>query len=276
VAAQVDLENYDGTMGIMSAGNYPEYWIPVKWAADTMGLKLLEDVEQGRIFLSVPIDVNAIPTGIRVPILVYHGVSDEKSSYLYVSPQDMQDQLTYLKEAGFEPIFFSDLTHLEDYQKPVILTFDDGYVDNYENLFPMLREFGFKATLCVSSRTLDTPRHLTAQHLREMVASGLVEIQSHTMTHPFLTKLTKEQQAEQLERSRLEIACITGKVPYLICYPYGYYNEDTIEVAKQLYDFGITTEYRAFITGEDSLYQIPRMIVPRGNDLAYYQSILEG
>lgn len=63
----------------------------------------------------------------------------------------MRQQLQYLWDNGYEPIFFSDLTHLEDYDKPVLLTFDDGYIGNYTELYPLLQEYNMKATIFIST-----------------------------------------------------------------------------------------------------------------------------
>ena len=71
---------------------------------------------------------------------MYHAVSDNMWGIdeLFVSPASMEEQLRYLVDNGYEPIWFSDLAELEQYEKPVILTFDDGYDDNYTELLPLL------------------------------------------------------------------------------------------------------------------------------------------
>ena len=78
--------------------------------------------------------------GRQVPVLMYHAVGDDclGEEHLFVRPAELEQQLQYLSENGYETIFFEDLAHLERYEKPVILTFDDGYDDNYTLLLPLL------------------------------------------------------------------------------------------------------------------------------------------
>lgn len=88
-------------------------------------------------------------TGVSVPVLMYHAVGDDcwGEESLFVKPEELEKQLQYLSENGYETIFFEDLSHIEQYEKPVILTFDDGYDDNAEKLLPLLRKYDMKATI---------------------------------------------------------------------------------------------------------------------------------
>lgn len=88
-------------------------------------------------------------TGISVPIFMYHAVGNDcwGEESLFVKPEELEKQLQYLSENGYETIFFEDLAHIEQYEKPVMLTFDDGYDDNSTNLLPLLQKYGMKATI---------------------------------------------------------------------------------------------------------------------------------
>ena len=88
-------------------------------------------------------------TGISVPIFMYHAVGNDcwGEESLFVKPEELEKQLQYLSENGYETIFFEDLAHIEQYEKPVMLTFDDGYDDNNTNLLPLLQKYGMKATI---------------------------------------------------------------------------------------------------------------------------------
>lgn len=91
---------------------------------------------------------------------MYHAVGDETWGYsdLFVRPSELENHLQYLADNGYETIFFDDLSHLEDYEKPVILTFDDGYDDNYTELYPLLQKYQAKATIFVIPRDLGKAR----------------------------------------------------------------------------------------------------------------------
>ena len=125
-------------------------YVPLAEAAQRLGLEWGE-APDGLRYLARRQTVGQIPEGWNVPVLMYHAVGDEIWGYsdLFVSEAGMEEQLQYLQENGYEPIWFSDLAHIEDYEKPVILTFDDGYDDNYTVLYPLLEKYQTKATIFV-------------------------------------------------------------------------------------------------------------------------------
>ena len=186
---------------------------------------------------------------------------------LFVRPEDMEAQIAWMVENGYTPIWFEDLPDVAQIEKPVILTFDDGYMDNYTELFPILQKYGVKATVFVVTGTIDyNPRSLTAAQIKEMSDSGLVSIQSHTATHPYLRGQSREQQLWELVQSKLDLAAITGKEPTVICYPSGSYDEVTLELAKEHYCMGIDMNGFLYTTGEDP-YQVERSYIRRQDSL---------
>ena len=127
-------------------------------------------------------------------VLTYHAIEEklpeetsEENEYLFVRPADLEEQLQLLTRKGYEFCFASqyEITN----KKQGILTLDDGYEDNYTNLFPLLKKYRAKATISVVTGNIGHPGNLTADQIREMSDSGLVEIASHTVTHPYLTSL---------------------------------------------------------------------------------------
>lgn len=115
--------------------------------------------------------------GVRVPVLMYHAVGDDcwGEESLFVKPEELEKQLQYLSENGYETIFFEDLSHIEQYEKPVLLTFDDGYDDNAETLLPLLQKYGMKATIFLIAGDVGKPHKLTRAQLAELVQSGLAQ-----------------------------------------------------------------------------------------------------
>ena len=130
--------------------------------------------------------------GVRVPVLMYHAVGDDcwGEESLFVKPEELEKQLQYLSENGYETIFFEDLSHIEQYEKPVLLTFDDGYDDNAETLLPLLQKYGMKATIFLIAGDVGKPHKLTRAQLTELVQSGLVSIQSHGWSHRNMAALS--------------------------------------------------------------------------------------
>lgn len=130
---------------------------------------------------------------ISLPVVMYHSVvQDYGTDNPYViSSQLMEEDLAYLQDQGYTTLFMDDLIQFV-YQgtalpeKPILLTFDDGYLDNYSDLFPLLEEYQMKAVVClIGTELLEQPEPLLHSYLsydmvQEMSASGLVDFQCHT------------------------------------------------------------------------------------------------
>lgn len=218
-----------------------------------------------------------VPQGYNVPILMYHAVSDDCWGYseLFVSPSSMEEQLAYLVENGYTTITFEDLYRIDEIEKPVMLTFDDGYDDNYENLYPLLQKYNCKATIFVIAGHIgSTETHkMTEEQVRELSDSGLVSIQSHTYTHPYLDQISaKEQKKEMRLSSRALLAC-TGKMPFVLCYPSGAYDANTLELGPKYYKFGIKMTGGMYNTS-DNPFEISRYYIARDTSLNTFASYI--
>ena len=164
---------------------------------------------------------------------------------------------------------------LAQYEKPVILTFDDGYADNYTELLPLLERYGVKATIFIITDKIGAPRYLTAEQLRELADSGLVSIQSHTVTHPLLDTLSEEALRRELSESQLAIARLTGRVPTALSYPVGHESALVRQIAAEYYDFGILMDGWCFYTDRDPM-GITRYFVGRDTDIWTFRDMARG
>ncbi len=219
-----------------------------------------------------------VPEGYSVPVLMYHAVSDNLwgGAELFVSPSSMEEQLAYLKEHGYTTITFEDLYRIDEIEKPVLLTFDDGYDDNYEYLYPLLKKYDSKATIfMISGRIGSAETHkMTAKQLKELSRSGLVSIQSHTFTHEQLGTLSRRDQEAQIKQAANALLECTGKYPFVLCYPHGSYNEDTLDIEKKYHHFGIKINGGLYHTGDNPLL-VNRYYVSRYTDLSTFASYLQ-
>ena len=245
-------------------------YVPLEDAVQQLGLEWGE-APDGLRYLAKRQTIGQIPEGWNVPVLMYHAVGDEIWGYsdLFVSDAGMEEQLQYLQDNGYEPIWFSDLTHIEDYEKPVILTFDDGYDDNYTVLYPLLEKYQTKATIFVIGNAMGNTHKMTQEQVYELAASGLVSIQSHTYTHGNLSAMDEAALREEMERSNAALAAATGQIPYVLCYPEGKYSHLTMDVAKEYYAFALRMDGWTYQTGMDP-YQVPRSFVSRRITLPDY------
>jgi len=188
-----------------------------------------------------------------IPILMFHKVGEppkgSKIKKLWVSDKLFTKQMAYLAREGFRSITFKDIYQHWDNGKPlpdhpILITFDDGYANNYSEAFPIMESFGFKATVFVVVQTVgwDNRWHdpasesripmISWQELKTLQKAGW-EIGSHTMSHPRLPRQSAEERKFELERSRQVIGEFLEEYPQTFSYPYGA-GEDVKEIRQQV------------------------------------------
>ena len=215
-----------------------------------------------------------------MPVLMYHRIvaqrQDAGRHSIYVLKSNFVRQLDYLKKKSFNTITFKDLAargELKPRPKEIVLTFDDGYVDNYTIMFPLLKQYGFKAVIFqvtglgqndwgIREGEPNIPL-LTAAQIKEMQAYG-IEFGAHTQTHPDLLKLDTNQRMKEIAGSKADLERILGREVISFAYPFGGINEDIKQqVHNAGYQFGISTKSGPYELRQD-LMQIRRIdMTPR-------------
>jgi peptidoglycan/xylan/chitin deacetylase (PgdA/CDA1 family) len=212
-----------------------------------------------------PPSPDGTPRGARVPILMYHYLSTPPAGAdiyrrdLSVSPDLFAAHLDRLRAEGYTTITLYDLyQHLATGaalpEKPVILTFDDGYRDNFENAFPALRDRGMRATFFVVTDFMDEqrPEYLTWEMAREMLAGGM-SIESHGRNHVSLYGKSDDYLVWQALGSLQTIEYELGVRPHFVSYPAGEYDQRTIDIFRSAnYWAGVTTEQGVDHTLDDA------------------------
>ena len=214
-------------------------------------------IKRGLIALSVLILVIALfclylmqSAARSVPVLNYHQINDQAENALTIHPDQFEAQMKYLVDNGFHTITPADMldswengTPLPD--KPVILTFDDGYADNYRNAFPILEKYNLKGTIFLISDYIGTyPNYLTWSQIDEMQESGYIDFESHTLSHMQLDKATPEETWEQLSESKQALEWHLKKPVSFIAYPCGSYDDELILKTKEAgYRAAFTVNY---------------------------------
>jgi peptidoglycan/xylan/chitin deacetylase (PgdA/CDA1 family) len=148
-------------------------------------------------------------TAAQVPILMYHHIgappnpNDTRAARLYVAPDQLDRQLTEIQQAGYTTITLDDLVSalnggaaLPD--KPLILTFDDGYQDFYSNAYPLLQHHHDKATAYIITGRVGKSGYMTWDELAELASAPLITIGAHTQTHPHLAKHSTTRVRDEL------------------------------------------------------------------------------
>lgn len=201
-----------------------------------------------------PIPASASTT-VRVPILMYHRVADpgpiktEGERALNVPPADFAAQMTWLKSNGYTTVTQSQLyealnggTPLPD--KPVLITFDDGYIDISKTVLPILKKRSMVATAYViTSRVTGPDRAFMKFKALKKIEAGGIEVGSHTVNHVDLSSLSESQLREELAGSRTVLEKGLGHPVQWLCYPAGRYSPAVEAMARSTgYLLAVTTE----------------------------------
>lgn len=210
---------------------------------------------------------------VSIPVLNYHSVTIDPGNIVVISPEKLAEQMAYLHDQGYTPLTLEAFIRLlegDNFEhppkKPVLLTFDDGYIDNYEQAMPILAKYGFPATLFVSPGMTEHDGYLNWEQIKKLQTAGW-DIQPHGMSHPHLPKLSAEEQAYEIVEARKQIEAQLGTTADIFCYPFGEFNQTTLKLLNQhgfRYAFtiqqGMATNQqqpfqlkRIFVNGEESL-----------------------
>ena len=215
---------------------------------------------------------------LKIPVFMYHTSSeDEPGDYpdLYIKLSEFEKQIKYLCDNGYTFCTFNDWFVLYNTKKPVFITFDDGYKENYTEIFPILQKYNAKITIFLTTEP-ETER-LTVDMIREMSDSGLVKFESHTATHPDLAQISSDtaRLTGELKNSKLKIEEITGKTVLAISYPSGSYNRKVIQKAKEFYLFGVIDDLGLGMHNSNvDDFQIRRIAVGRYTSLNSFIRLL--
>lgn len=285
--------------------------------------KLIEDIEKGFLLskselldlrenIQTEFDLNIIVEKIEniyarnyvltkkyeIPVIMYHRVIRDKSEGgvhgIYVTESQFEKHLKYLKQKGFETITFKDLLNnkykdrFNRGKKQIILTFDDGYTDNYNYAFPLLKKYGFKCVIYLLSHlnynkwdveVKENPEHkfdlMDMSMIKEMEEYG-IEFGGHTKTHPKLATLPIEIAQEEILTSKKVLEEKLGHALISFAYPYGNLNEDVKKIVKNSgYNFAVATDSGDISFSED-LFQIRRIGIFSTNNFFTFKRKVSG
>jgi len=208
-----------------------------------------------------------------IPIIAYHRVNDFRQNTLTVNPKFFRQQMSYLKEKGYQSISLDDLvnSHLNKNTdlppKPIIITFDDGFYDNYLYAFPILKEFGFKATfflildligtdIIFEKDKLEKPdlskdSMLSWADVKMMQEEGM-EFGSHTCSHVNLINVSSQQAEQEIFGSYSKFEQKLGYPPRFFCYPYGAFDGGIKAIVEHAGFHGAVVTPRHYIDKMDT------------------------
>lgn len=201
------------------------------------------------------------------PVLMYHRVTDIKKSpdkryidhkggkldldTMKVSLDNFEKQMNYLKKNNYQTTNFYDNSKNG---KRVIITFDDGYKDNYLNAYPILKNNNQTATIYVTvdkvinnefmqidqNDKVEDNMLMSVEDIIYLSKNG-IEIGSHTLSHPYLDQLSYKEQEREVVESKEKLEKILSKNIVSFAYPSGMYNKDTLEIVRNNYNYAVVT-----------------------------------
>jgi peptidoglycan/xylan/chitin deacetylase (PgdA/CDA1 family) len=203
-----------------------------------------------------------------VPILCYHRFGT-KTSKLNVTPAAFEQQMEWLARNGYTVVTLARLARFLDGKealpaKSVAITIDDGYRSSYEIAYPILRKYGFPATVFLYTDFVGASDAMTWAQMKDMTSSGLVSIQPHSKSHANLTqRLPNETDARYRDRIRREVDAPVNVIKerlsepsHAFAYPYGDVNEYVVELlVKDSVGQGVTVT-----PGGNPFYAYPYML----------------
>jgi peptidoglycan/xylan/chitin deacetylase (PgdA/CDA1 family) len=218
---------------------------------------------------------------------MYHEIADitVTPSRLAVAPDVFADQLAYLRDEGFNAITAGELSKIlagapgDLPERPVVLTFDDGYGDFYSQGLPLLKQHGFTGTIFMTTGWIgkedERKRMLNWRELAEVEQAG-IEIGAHTCKHPQLDQLPENLIREELYVSKSLLEDNLGLPVPGLAYPFGYSNAKVRRVTRELgYAYAYSVD-NALSTSAANAFAIPRLTVKRITTMTDFRKMVSG
>lgn len=207
-----------------------------------------------------------LPQNINIPILMYHYIRDDylkKDSLgqnLSVTPANFDQQLDYLHQHNYKTMPLSDIINNNINNKPIIITFDDGYKDIFTNAFPLMKKYDYTGTIFVISDFVGRPEYMSLQDIQDLKKAGW-EVGNHSTNHSDLSKIIA-QKLPDLVKPALYMDPV-------FCYPSGKYNNAVIKtVSEASIKIAVTTEPGIYNTSlNKNLYELPRVRISNGDNI---------
>ena len=221
----------------------------------------------------------SVPEGVS--ILMYHMIGDMKNNSAVMTEDNLRIQMQYLKDHGYHPITMQELY---DYvtkgeklpSKPVCITFDDGYLDSYTIVYPMMKEFGYPWTLfLITDDVGKSYNRMTWEQLKEMADSGAETIANHTLSHPKLHNLpTRAEKENEIIGANKALKYHLGIDNLWFAYPYGDYDDEVIDICKKAgIKLAVTTDAGRVHVGSYP-YDLKRVYIGNNVSLARFMERL--
>lgn len=165
-------------------------------------------------------------------VMLHQVTPHEPASGMNMPPQKFEQLLKYLVGKRSTFCFVSELDQYQGQRNIVALSFDDGFLDNYQYAYPLLKKYQAKATIFLATQITGIDK-LNPEHIHEMANSKIIEFGAHTQHHVNLLKLSDEDAYQEMQKSRQDVEALVGHCPSF-AYPFGRFNEKHQQMAKEI------------------------------------------
>ena len=219
------------------------------------------------------------PGTINVPILLYHhvGISPVNSQY-YVSPDKFEEQMKLLRDWEYTTITTEMLVKALTEgsalpPRPILITFDDGNLDNYTTAFPIMQKYGFTGVLYIVDNYIGADKYMSVYQIKEMASAGW-EVGSHSGNHVDLTAIEMQRQRHEIVDSRMFLKKELGLPILTFAHPYGVSNHSVLnyaELSGYIAGMGLGITNNQY---KDNIFALQRRGVKGMYDLKQFASLL--
>lgn len=229
-------------------------------------------------------------TKIRATVLMYHNVVDgagngQKGARHAISADQFQSQMRYLVEHRYRTLHFDELFALPhesagakspecSNNNYIIITFDDGYLNNYLYAFPSLVKHKLKATFFVVADRIGSANYMNWTQLKEMIEHGM-DVQSHTLTHQPLVKMDSRRLEQELSAAKILLEKELRRPITYLSYPHGVYNNRVLRVVQEAGYAGGCTSDIGYCNVQKNPYKINRIDVKKHYTLLQFSKIVQ-
>lgn len=241
------------------------------------------------IVLSLSLPKNLLAKAEKIPVLMYHDISDQFKDEYTVSPPLFAAQMEWLYSNGYSALSFSEMGQFtqDNDKKKVIITFDDGYSSFMDYVFPLLQQYKFKAVLNIIGNYVGT--YITLGGNRPMLSwdeyryvskSGLVDLGCHTYNlhlyrHRGVLGVPDEVLRKDLLWFQETLKHEIGKTTEILAWPYGLYSQKSIKIARGVGFKYILTSNEGYLDVRGDFHEIPRLNITDKLDLTSFRQYLQ-